>query len=80
MIYTEFMSETKPKAIFIGYQLGLEWPFALFNIEWAGNELNGSTVNEKTVRRLGIKDIRNKAGRSLQAIPTYKDWVEGTNG
>lgn len=77
MMNIGFMSETKPQAIFIGYQLGLEWPFALFNIEWDGNELQGSTVNEKTVRRLGIRDIRNKAGRSLQAIPTYKDWMEG---
>ena len=65
--------ETK-RAKFIGFQQGYKDipTFALFNIEWEGNELNNSTVGIDTVVKLGITELVDKQNNKLLSVPEYK--------
>lgn len=60
------------KAVYIGRQDTADGlpAVALFNVEWAGNELDGSTVSVKTVNRLGLTRLEDKAGKRLQGVPS----------
>ncbi len=52
-------SGSKAKAVFIGWQEGLEGTrLALFNITADGHPSNGSTVCETTLRELDLQDPR----------------------
>lgn len=44
--------------------------FAMFNIDWPENALHGSTVSARTIVRLGIRDIFDREGNRLFAVPT----------
>lgn len=59
------------KAVYIGRQDmadGLP-AVALFNVEWPGHRLHGSTVSAETINRLGIGRLEDKAGNRLQGVP-----------
>lgn len=57
------------KAVFIGFQETDKFDIPLFNVEWPGNELDGSTVCVSTVNKLKIRELVDKAGNRLLAVP-----------
>lgn len=61
------------RAVYIGHQEGFTgYAFPLFNVEGAGNVLDGSTVSAETINRLGIKDLFDKEGNRLLRVPLPK--------